>query len=329
VKEISLSSGNGGKEGQNLVQSIFYEHFSNEILLKDEDGALLKEGLVVSTDSFTVSPLFFEGGDIGKLSICGSCNDVAMMGAKPEFLSAAFIIEEGFAVADLEKIVRSMAQELEKNGAKIVCGDTKVVPKGAVDKLFINTTAFGYTKENISAYNIKEDDVIIVSGDIARHGAAIFAAREGIELESKIQSDCASLWSAVEAVFANGIKPKAMRDATRGGVAAVLNEWAQSSDICIEIDEEKVPVCMEVQGICEILGFDAMTLANEGTFLLAVDAQDADMTLECLKRLDICKNAAIIGKATTRKKQKVLLNSSYGTSKPLEMPSGELLPRIC
>jgi len=329
VKEISLSSGNGGQEGQTLIRSIFYEHFNNEILLKDEDGALLKEGLVVSTDSFTVSPLFFEGGDIGKLSICGSCNDVAMMGAKPEFLSAAFIIEEGFSVAELKKIVQSMAQELEKNGAKIVCGDTKVVPKGAVDKLFINTTAFGYTKENISAYNIKEDDVIIVSGDIARHGAAIFAAREGIELESKISSDCASLWGAVEAVFANGIKPKAMRDATRGGVAAVLNEWAQSSGICIEIDEEKIPLSTEVQGICEILGFDATTLANEGTFVLAVDAKDAQKTVATLAQFETCKNAAIIGKVTARKKQKVLLNSSYGTTKALDMPSGEILPRIC
>lgn len=327
VKTISLSNGNGGLESNELIQR-FYTAFDNDYL-KPEDGALLDGGLVVSTDSFTVNPLFFPGGDIGKLSICGSCNDVAMMGAKPSFLSVAFMIEEGFCLDMLDKIIASMAQEVEKNGAKIVCGDTKVVPKGAVDQLFINTTAFGYTQQTIGVENIALDDVIIVSGDIARHGAAIFAAREGIALESNLQSDCTSLSPVVQTLLQRGIRPKAMRDATRGGVAAVLNEWAIASGYCIEVEEDAVPVCDEVAGICEILGFDPLILANEGTFLIALCAQDAPKALEILKEFAICQESAIIAKVTQQKKQKVLINSSYGTTKPLDMPSGEILPRIC
>ncbi len=329
-KTIQLSNGNGGKENNQLIKEVFFKAFSNDILAKSEDGAVLEDGIVFSTDSFTVSPLFFAGGDIGKLSICGTCNDLAMMGAKPKYLSVGFIIEEGLDVNILETISQSMKKELEINGAIVVSGDTKVVPKGAVDKLFINTSGIGKIEcEGISCQNISVGDIILVSRDIARHGACIFAAREGIELSSDIKSDCASLYPLVKALIDSGIKPKALRDATRGGVAAVLNEWATSSDICIEVEENAIPLSDEVKGICEILGFDPMVLANEGTFVLAVEPNDAQKALELLRKFEISTNAAIIGKATDIMKQKVILNSNYGTKKPLDMPSGEILPRIC
>lgn len=329
-KTIQLSNGNGGKENNQLIKEVFFKAFSNDILAKSEDGAVLEDGIVFSTDSFTVSPLFFAGGDIGKLSICGTCNDLAMMGAKPKYLSVGFIIEEGLDVNILETISQSMKKELEINGAIIVSGDTKVVPKGAVDKLFINTSGIGQIEcEGISCQNISVGDIILVSRDIARHGACIFAAREGIELSSDIKSDCASLYPLVKALIDSGIKPKSLRDATRGGVAAVLNEWATSSDICIEVEENAIPLSDEVKGICEILGFDPMVLANEGTFVLAVKPNDAQKALELLRKFEISTNAAIIGKATDTMKQKVILNSNYGTKKPLDMPSGEILPRIC
>ncbi|MGE4457255.1 MAG: hydrogenase expression/formation protein HypE [Arcobacteraceae bacterium] len=329
-KTIQLANGNGGKENNQLIQEVFFKAFANDILAKSEDGAVLEDGIVFSTDSFTVSPLFFAGGDIGKLSICGTCNDLAMMGAKPKYLSVGFIIEEGLDVAILETITESMKKELEINGAVIVSGDTKVVPKGSVDKLFINTSGIGKIEcEGISCQNINEGDIILVSRDIARHGACIFAAREGIELSSDIKSDCASLYPLIKALIDSGIKPKALRDATRGGVAAVLNEWANSSDICIEVEENAIPISDEVKGICEILGFDPMILANEGTFVLAVSPNDAQKALELLRKFEICTNAAIIGKATNAMKKKVILNSNYGTKKPLDMPSGEILPRIC
>ena len=328
---ITLAHGNGGAENNELINKVFYKAFKNDILSKSEDAAVIQDGtLAFSTDSFTVSPLFFNGADIGKLAVCGTCNDLAMMGAKPKYLTCSVIIEEGFEIRSLEKIVKSMKEELEINGAMVVSGDTKVVPKGAVDKIFINTTGIGeILYKGISSNNITENDLILVSRDIGAHGATIFAAREGMDLETSLKSDCTSLYLQVKALIDSGVKITALRDATRGGVSAVLNEWAKQSNVCIEINEEKIPVCDEVKGICEILGFDAMSLANEGTFVLAIKKEDAQKALEVLQTFKEAKTASIIGKVTQQYEQRVILNSQWGTKRFLDIPTGELLPRIC
>ena len=330
-KTITLAHGNGGAENNELITKVFYKAFKNDILSKSEDAAVIQNGtLAFSTDSFTVSPLFFNGANIGKLAVCGTCNDLAMMGAKPKYLTCSVIIEEGFEIRELEKIVKSMKDELEVNGVIVVSGDTKVVPKGAVDKIFINTTGIGeILYKGISSNNITENDLILVSRDIGAHGATIFAAREGMDLETSLKSDCASLYPQVKALIDSGIKITALRDATRGGVSAVLNEWAKQSDICIEIEEEKIPICDEVKGICEMLGFEAMSLANEGTFVLAIPNEDALKALEVLQTFEYSKTASIIGKVTQQYEQRVILNSQWGTKRFLDIPTGELLPRIC
>jgi hydrogenase expression/formation protein HypE len=330
-KTISLACGNGGEENNELISKVFYKAFKNEILEKSEDAAIIHNGeLAFSTDSFTVSPLFFAGADIGKLAVCGTCNDLAMMGAKPKYLTCSVIIEEGFEVVELERIVASMKIELEVNAAIVVSGDTKVVPKGSVDKIFINTTGIGEVlKKGISSNNITEEDVILVNRDIGAHGATIFAAREGMEMSSALKSDCNSLFPQVKALLDAAINITAMRDATRGGVSAVLNEWAKQSNICIEGEEEKIPVSDEVKGICEMLGFEATALANEGTFVLAVKREDAQRAVEILQNFEFCSSATVIGQVTQTHLKKVVLKSAWGTSRFLETPTGELLPRIC
>lgn len=328
-KTITIAHGNGGEENNELISKVFYKHFKNDILTKSEDAAVIEDGtLAFTTDSFTVSPLFFPGGDIGKLAVCGTCNDLAMMGAKPKYLTCSVIIEEGFSTRELEKIVRSMKQELDINGAMVVSGDTKVVPRGSVDKLFINTTGIGVIEQKgITASGLTEGMSILVSRDVGTHGATIFAAREGISLESNLQTDCASLYPQIKALIDADIPIVSLRDATRGGVAAVLNEWAKSSNVCIEVEEEKIPVQEEVKGICELLGFEAVNLANEGTFVLAVAKEDESRALEVLQKTH--ETSACIGTVTILHKEKVILNSSWGTKRFLDLPTGELLPRIC
>lgn len=330
-KQITLAMGNGGEENNELISKIFYKAFKNDILQKSEDAAVIQNGeLAFSTDSFTVSPLFFPGADIGKLAVCGTCNDLAMMGAKPKYLTCSVIIEEGFSTRELEKIVRSMKKELEASGAVVVSGDTKVVPRGSVDKIFINTTGIGeIQKKGISSNNINTDDVILISRDIGRHGATIFTAREGIELSTQLKSDCALLTYQVQALIEGGINITAMRDATRGGVSAVLNEWAKQSNICIEVQEDAVPVSEEVNGVCEMLGFEALNLANEGTFVIAVKKEDTQEVLNILHSFKNSKNAVQIATVSQQYPQKVILLSSYGTKRFLDSPTGELLPRIC
>lgn len=331
-KKIQLSHGGGGEETNSLIHDLFYRYFSNDILIAAEDAAILevKNKIAFTTDSFTVSPIFFNGGNIGKLAIAGTVNDLAMMGAKPLYLSASFMIEEGFSFDALETIVKSMAEELKHSGAKIVCGDTKVVPKGTVDQIFINTSGIGdVLKENISANSIQEGDAIIVSGDVGRHGAAILMEREGLGISGDLQSDCATLWPAVQALIDADVTISAMRDATRGGLSAVLNEWAQQSGVCLEIDESSVPVNEAVQGICELFGFEAFDFANEGTCILAVPSKEAPLALEVLEKIGITQKAAIIGKVSMKKEGKVILHSAYGSSRYLDLPKGELLPRIC
>ena len=331
MKTITLAQGNGGEENNELINKIFYKNFKNEILEKSEDAAVLQDGnLAFSTDSFTVSPIEFNGGDIGKLAVCGTCNDLAMMGAQPKYLTCAVILEEGFEQRKLEKIVNSMKKELQKNGAIVVSGDTKVVPKGSVDKIFINTSGIGEIQQKgISSNSITTNDVIIVSNSIGKHGATIFAAREGIDLSTSLSSDCASLWPVVQKLIENDIQITALRDATRGGVSAVLNEWANQSDVCIEVEEEQIPICDEVKGICELLGFEAMNLANEGTFVLAVSKEQVSKALEVLKTCEESKEASQIGMVSQKHTKKVILNTAWGTSRFLDTPTGELLPRIC
>jgi len=332
MKSIQLSHSGGGEETNNLIYDLFYYNFKNDILIKAEDAAILEveKKIAFTTDSFTVSPIFFNGGDIGKLAIAGTVNDLAMMGAKPLYLSAAFMIEEGFAYEELEVIVKSMAKELEKSGAKIVCGDTKVVPKGSVDKIFINTAGIGELRcENISVLNIKENDLIIASRDVGCHGATILMKREGLDISADLKSDCETLWPAVEDLINAGISISAMRDATRGGLSAVLNEWALSSEVCLEVDESAVQISDEVRGICEMFGFEAMDFANEGTFILAVSPENEDQALDLLRKHEFSKNAAVIGQVTQKYPSKVVLHSSYGSSRFLDLPKGELLPRIC
>ncbi|MFZ5375458.1 MAG: hydrogenase expression/formation protein HypE [Campylobacterota bacterium] len=329
TKTITLAQGNGGEENNELIKKVFYKAFKNEILERSEDAAVIGN-LAMTTDSFTVSPLFFAGADIGKLAVCGTCNDLAMMGAQPKYLTCSVIIEEGFEVESLERIVESMRSELSINGAVVVSGDTKVVPKGSVDKIFINTTGLGeIVQSGISSNNVSEEDVILINRDIGCHGATIFAAREGIEMSSALKSDCNSLYPQVKALLDAGIKITAMRDATRGGVTAVLNEWARQSNVCIEVEEEKIPVSDEVKGICEMLGFEATALANEGTFVLAVKKEDAQRAIEILQRFEVCAMASVVGEVTQKYPQKVILKSPWGTSRFLETPNGELLPRIC
>ena len=332
MNTVQLSHGGGGEETNSLIYDLFYFHFKNDILIRAEDAAVLEveKKIAFTTDSFTVSPIFFNGGDIGKLAIAGTVNDLAMMGAKPLYLSSAFMIEEGLPFEELEEIVKSMAAELEKSGAKIVCGDTKVVPKGSLDKIFINTAGIGEVlKEDISVLNLQEADVIIVSGDVGRHGATVLMEREGLEVSADLQSDCETLWPAIEDLINKNISISAMRDATRGGLSAVLNEWAESSDVCLEIEESAVQISDEVRGICEMFGFEAMDFANEGTFILSVSPMHATLALDILKKHEFCKNAAVIGRVTQKYPRKVVLHSSYGSSRFLDFPKGELLPRIC
>ncbi|KIM12744.1 MAG: hydrogenase assembly protein HupF [Sulfuricurvum sp. PC08-66] len=329
TKTITLAQGNGGEENNELIKKVFYKAFKNEILERSEDAAVIGKW-AMTTDSFTVSPLFFAGADIGKLAVCGTCNDLAMMGAQPKYLTCSVIIEEGFEVESLERIVESMRAELAINGAVVVSGDTKVVPKGSVDKIFINTTGLGeIAREGISSNNISEADVILINRDIGCHGATIFAAREGMQMSSALKSDCNSLYPQVKALIDAGVRITAMRDATRGGVAAVLNEWARQSNVCIEVDEEKIPVSREVQGICEMLGFEATALANEGTFVLALPRESAPQALEILRTFEVCAMASMVGEVTQKHPQRVILKSAWGTSRFMETPSGELLPRIC
>jgi hydrogenase expression/formation protein HypE len=331
-KTIQLSHGGGGKEMDQLIHDLFFKAFDNPILTSQEDAAKLNMcgHIAFTTDSFTVSPLFFAGGDIGKLAIAGTVNDLAMMAAQPEYLSCSFIIEEGFPLDDLTTIVNSMAAELHKSGARIVCGDTKVVPKGCADGLFINTSGVGrILHPNISVRNLQVGDAIIVSRDIGCHGAAILMARDGLTLESELCSDCDTLWPIVEQLLVANIDIHAMRDATRGGLSAVLNEWAKASNIGIDVEEASIPICDEVKGLCELFGFEPFDLANEGTFIMALPMDVAEGAIEVMQRYGHCEHAAIIGHVTERHPGKVVLQTPWGSSRYLDLPQGELLPRIC
>lgn len=332
MSRVTLAHGAGGRETRELVERVFLRQLDNPILRRAEDAAVIPPArLAVSTDGFTVSPLFFAGGDIGKLAVAGSCNDVAMMGAKPRYLSASFIIEEGFLLADLERIARSFADELKKNGAELISADTKVVPRGKADGLFITTTALGEVqKEGLSPANLQPGDFILASGTSGDHGAAIFAAREGIDLQSDLKSDCASLWPLVDLLLKAELPILALRDATRGGLAAVLNEWALSANQPITVNQPDIPVRREVQGACELMGFEPYSLANEGMMIVAIRGhEEAKKACKLIQSHTLGTNAALIGEVTGKYTGRVALKTAHGTTRFLDMPSGELLPRIC
>lgn len=350
MEQILLAHGGGGAEMNELINGLIFETFDNEILKRGDDGAILNlntkdieskldsmqnltqdsiNKIVFSTDSFVINPLFFNGGDIGKIAVCGSVNDIAMMGAKALWLSCALIIEEGFYLENLKKILQSMKKTAQSVGVKIVCGDTKVVPKGACDGLFINTSAIGVLLGKAAQIsNLKETSqdkiLILLSGDIAKHGAATMAARHG--MQSDLASDCAPLLEQVCALYKAKISPLAMRDATRGGLSAALNEWSKATQKAIKIYEDKITINPQVQGVCELLGFEALELANEGTFIAAIKQEQAQKALEILRSFN--ENAAIIGEFLPQN-GKVILQNAYGSERILDEPKGELLPRIC
>ncbi len=332
MKEILLAHGGGGEETRQLIDSLFLKYFGNPLLETLEDAAVIEGNarLAFTTDSFTVSPLFFNGGNIGKLAVAGTVNDLAVMGARPRYLSCAFIIEEGFPLEKLKSIVTAMAEELSKSGAQIITGDTKVVPRGSADGLFINTTGIGeVVMPGLSAGNLKPGDAVVVSGTIGDHGACIMAQREGIELESNLQSDCATLWPLIETMINAGLNVHAMRDPTRGGLAAVLNEWAVSSQVGIDVEESAIPLREEVMGLCELLGMEATSLACEGRVVIAVPEKEVSALLQVLRQHPLGEGAAQIGTVISEHPGQVILHTDYGARRILEPPQGELLPRIC
>jgi hydrogenase expression/formation protein HypE len=335
---ITLAHGGGGKAMHELVEGLFLDYFRNPLLEALEDQAVFEiasQGrvprLAFTTDSYVITPLFFPGGDIGRLAVCGTVNDLAMSGARPLYLSASFIIEEGFAIADLKRVLQSMRDAAEEVGAQIVTGDTKVVQRGGADKLFINTSGVGLIEHDarISAANARPGDKIILSGAMGDHGTAILVARGAFELETEISSDVAPLWSLVETMLGATTEIHALRDPTRGGVATALNEIAHKSNVCLRLDEGCLPVREEVKGACEILGLDPLYMANEGKLIAIVAAESADLLVERMREHSSGRDARIIGEASAEPPGIVVMNTSFGGARIVDMLVGEQAPRIC
>ena len=298
------------------------------------DSAILdipSSRLAFTTDSFVVDPIFFPGGDIGRLAVCGTVNDLSMVGAKPLFLSAGFILEEGFLLEDLERIIRSAKDAADEAEIKIVTGDTKVVQRGNADGIFINTSGIGVVREGVSASTAraKVGDRIIVSGSLGCHGMAVVTSREDLGFMTKIRSDVAPLNHLVEKMLEVTDQIHVMRDATRGGVATVLNEIAGQAGVCIELDEERIPISEEVKGACEILGFDPLYVANEGVLVASVAPEKAEKVVEAMKCVPVGKESRIIGTVTGTPRDRVVLHTSIGSHRIVDKLSGEQLPRIC
>ena len=331
---IVLAHGGGGKLTHQLVERLFKKHFSNKHLDLLHDGAMVSvsEGkIALTTDSYVVSPIVFPGGNIGELAVNGTVNDLAMCGAQPKYLTASFILEEGLSIQELELIVSSMAEAAKKANVEIVTGDTKVVPRGKADKIFITTSGVGIIPagREIHPSKISAGDKIIISGTIADHGMAIMSVREGLEFESEIRSDTAALNMLVELMFEVSPNIHFLRDPTRGGVASTLNEIAVSANIGIKIDEESIPVNMNVRSACEILGFDPLYVANEGKLVAIVSERDAEKVLSALQQHPLGKDASVIGEVTGEHKGVVVMQTAIGGKRVVDMISGEQLPRIC
>jgi hydrogenase expression/formation protein HypE len=333
-KNVLLAHGGGGKLSHQMIQKIFIPQFKNDLLDPLHDGAMFTFGgarCAFSTDSYVINPIFFPGGDIGTLAVNGTVNDLAMCGARPLYLSSAFIIEEGLPMEDLWRVVVSMKQAAETAGVQLVTGDTKVVDRGKGDKLFINTSGIGIIPDGvqINPKQAQTGDKIILSGLIAEHGIAIMSVREGLEFETQIESDCAPLNGLVETMLATSKKIHVLRDPTRGGVASVLNEIAESAQVGISIREEHIPMREEVRGACEILGFDPLYVANEGKLIAFVSAEAADNVLKAMCAHPLGKDAMLIGEVVANHPGTVIMKTRIGGSRVVDMLSGEQLPRIC
>jgi hydrogenase expression/formation protein HypE len=336
---IVLAHGGGGRLTHQLIEKIFMPAFGNPLLEQRHDGAVLslesvKPGsrLAFTTDSFVVHPLIFPGGTIGDLAIYGTVNDLAMCGARPLYLSAGFILEEGLAMDTLRAVVSSMQQAAAKAGVQLVTGDTKVVDRGKGDGIFVNTSGIGLIEANVKTIgpaSVQVGDAVIVSGDLGRHGVAILSVREGLEFESPILSDTASVWPAVEALLNAGIEIHCLRDLTRGGLATTLNEIASDRNICIKLEESLIPVQETVQSACEILGLDPLYVANEGRFAVFVPAAQVDAALDIMKKIPVSEGSVCVGKVEESPARTVVLQSRIGGNRVVDMLSGEQLPRIC
>ncbi len=332
---IQLGHGSGGRMMNELISRLFLWAFDNPILARLDDQAVLaldRNRIAVSTDSFVVDPLFFPGGNIGDLAVNGTVNDVCMCGAKPLFLTAGFIIEEGLPLEELKRIVVSMRVAAEAAGVRIVSGDTKVVNRGKADKIFINTTGIGVLAHDftISSGNLKAGDKVILSGSIAEHGIAVLSKREGLAFETSVASDCAALNGLVDAIVtAGGDAIHAMRDPTRGGVAATLNEFAASSRVGIQIGENCIPVLPPVAGACEMLGLDPLYVANEGKLVAVVAPHKANQVLAAMRSHPLGKQAVLIGEVVADDSSMVTMTTRIGGRRIVDMPLGEQLPRIC
>lgn len=332
--QIMLAHGGGGKLMHELIERFFVPAFDNSLLGERHDGAVFNVAnarLAFTTDSYVVKPLFFPGGDIGTLAVNGTVNDLAMCGARPLYLSSGFILEEGFETEKLWRIVQSMRQTADKAGVALVTGDTKVVDRGKGDEIFINTAGVGVVDHDlvIGPKQVKPGDAVILSGDIGRHGIAIMAAREGLEFETVIESDCAPLTSMVNRMITDGIEIHCMRDLTRGGLASALVEIAEACDLQIDIEEARIAVREDVRGACEILGFDPMYLANEGRFVAFIPESDVERTLQIMDSFPGRNYSERIGTVTDAGRGGVILKSRIGASRIVDMFTGEQLPRIC
>ena len=328
---ITLDYGSGGKKTSRLIDNLIVPAFSNPALDALGDGAILPgaEKLVFSTDSFVVSPLFFPGGDIGKLSVCGTVNDVAVCGGVPKYISCAFLIEEGFATASLSRIIESIRSAAQKAGVAVVTGDTKVVERGRGDGIYINTAGIGFLKyPGLSPAQIRPGDDVIVSGTVGDHGTAVMLARSGM-MQGDIRSDCAALNGLCAAVLDKGCAVRVLRDPTRGGVATTLCEFIEGTANTIELDEDAVPVRGGVRAACDMLGLDPLYCANEGKLLCVVAHEDSERVLEAMRATEEGRDAAVIGRVTDRYPGKVVMHTAFGGSRILQKLAGAQLPRIC
>jgi hydrogenase expression/formation protein HypE len=336
-ERITLSHGSGGKATHNLIEGVFAPAFSNPLLDRMDDAATFAVGedgprLAFTTDTYVVSPLFFPGGDIGKLAVHGTINDLAMAGAQPLYLSAGFILEEGFAIADLRRIVASMADAAREAGVAIVTGDTKVVQRGKADGLFINTAGVGVVQTTwpLGTDEARPGDRVLLSGPVGDHGVAVMLTREALDIETDVQSDTAPLHGLVATLLhAAGTGVHCLKDPTRGGVATALNEIAFGSEVSIALDEQAIPVRAGVRGACEILGLDPLTIANEGKLVAVVAAEMAEAALAAMQAHPLGREAAIIGEVRAEPMAMVFLRTDIGGTRVLDMLVGDPLPRIC
>ena len=331
---VTMAHGGGGRMTRRLIESVFVPAFDNDMLGARHDGAVFAaEGrrVAFTTDSYVVHPLFFPGSDIGALAVNGTVNDLAMCGAAPAWLSAGFIIEEGLPMETLRRVVDSMRRAALGAGVRVVTGDTKVVDKGKADGLFINTAGVGWLRHErvISPAQVRPGDAILLSGDIARHGMAILAVREGLAFEGPIESDCAPLAAPVQELMDRGVEVHCLRDLTRGGLATALIEIADDAGCEIRIEESAIPVTEPVRGACELLGFDPLYVANEGRFVAFVPEADEDRALDALRRHDVSRQACRIGTVAESAEGRVILKSVIGSCRLLDLLSGDQLPRIC